>query len=224
MSADDGLPVGMTERRVVDEDVLLGDALGLQVRLEDLVGGAGIDVVRPGQHPAFGTEVVHQVVHRRNRLLVRRGTRVEDVLRRLLTLVLHRIEQHAVQFLEHRQHGLARHRCPAAEDHIDLLLLDEFARLLSERAASRRLGPPPPLRVAGPKRPPAAFCCSTSMRTVSLSVVSLMAMVPERECSTPTLMGSAWANAAGANAAVAASRSAAPLWARRRTVIEASFT
>src|ERR1700744_998402 len=42
-----------------------------------------------------------------------------------------------------------------------------------------------------PRRPPFLFCSSMSMRTVSLSVVSLMAIVPESECRTPTLMVSA---------------------------------
>src|SRR5882757_4869035 len=40
---DDGLPIGMTERRVVDHDVFLRHALRLQIGLEDLVGGARID-------------------------------------------------------------------------------------------------------------------------------------------------------------------------------------
>src|ERR1022692_2571694 len=42
-----------------------------------------------------------------------------------------------------------------------------------------------------PSSPPFLFCSSIIIRTVSLSVVSLMAMVPESECSTPTLMVSA---------------------------------
>ena len=41
-----------------------------------------------------------------------------------------------------------------------------------------------------PSRPPLAFCSSTIIRTVSFRVVSLMAIVPESECRTPTLMGS----------------------------------
>jgi hypothetical protein len=69
----------MTERRVVDHDVFFGNTLGLQVGLEDLVGGARIDVVGAGQHPALDAFLVHQVVHRRDRLLVRRGAGVEDV-------------------------------------------------------------------------------------------------------------------------------------------------
>ena len=41
-----------------------------------------------------------------------------------------------------------------------------------------------------PSSPPCAFCSSTIIRMVSLSVVSLMAMVPDSEWRTPTLMGS----------------------------------
>src|SRR5579871_3683670 len=39
-----------------------------------------------------------------------------------------------------------------------------------------------------PSTPPFLFCSSIRKRTVSFSVVSLMAMVPESEWSTPTLM------------------------------------
>ena len=39
-----------------------------------------------------------------------------------------------------------------------------------------------------PSTPPFLFCSSIRKRMVSFSVVSLMAMVPESECRTPTLM------------------------------------
>ena len=39
-----------------------------------------------------------------------------------------------------------------------------------------------------PLTPPFLFCSSIMNSTVSFSVVSLMAMVPERECRTPTLI------------------------------------
>ena len=88
------------------------DALRLQERAQDLVRRARIDVVGAEQHPALGAAafLAHQVLDRGNRLLVRRGAGVEHVLRQLLAFVLHRIEQQAVQLLEHRQHRLARHR------------------------------------------------------------------------------------------------------------------
>ncbi len=39
-----------------------------------------------------------------------------------------------------------------------------------------------------PSRPPFLFCSSIIISTVSFSVVSLMAMVPESECRIPTLI------------------------------------
>src|SRR4029077_15895883 len=39
-----------------------------------------------------------------------------------------------------------------------------------------------------PSRPPFLFCSSTIIRTVSLRVVSLIAIVPDSECSTPILI------------------------------------
>ena len=112
---------------------LLGHALLLEVGLEDLVGGARVDIVRTRQHPAFDADLVHQVVDRRDGLLIGRRPGVEDVLRGLLTLVLNGVEEQAVELLEHRQHGLARDRGPAAEHRRDLLLLDQLAGLLGEQ-------------------------------------------------------------------------------------------
>ena len=108
---DDGLPVGVTERRVVDHDVFRRDTLGLQVGFEDLVGGTRIDVVGAGEDPALHVAAVlrHQVVDGRDRLLVRRGAGIEDIALELLAFVLHRIEQDGVELLEHRQYRLARH-------------------------------------------------------------------------------------------------------------------
>ena len=73
-----------------------------------------------------------------NRLLVGRGARVEDVVRRLLAFVLDRVEEQAVQLLEDREHGLSRHRSPAAEDDGHPVLLQELARLLGEERPVRR--------------------------------------------------------------------------------------
>jgi hypothetical protein len=45
-----------------------------------------------------------------------------------------------------------------------------------------------------PSRPPFLLMSSTIIRTVSFRVVSLIAIVPDSECRTPTLIGSAaWA-------------------------------
>ena len=109
------------------------DALGLEVGLEDLVGGARIDVVGARQHPALHLLFLGQVVDGGDRLLVGRGAGVEHVALALLALVLHGVEQDRVQLLEDRQHGLARHRGPAAEHGRDLLLGDQLARLLGEQ-------------------------------------------------------------------------------------------
>ena len=99
-----------------------------------------VDVVGAFEHPALHADFLHQVVDGRNRLLVRRGAGVDDVLRRLLTLVLHRVEQQAVVLLEDRQDRLPRHRRPAAEDHRHLVLLEQLARLLGEeRPVGRRI-------------------------------------------------------------------------------------
>ena len=113
--------------------------LRLEVGLEDLVGGARIDIVGAGEHPALGAAAVvaHQIVDGGDRLLVRRGAGVEDVALGFLALVLHGVEEEVVEFLEHRQHGLARHRGPAAEDGGALILRDQLARLLGEQRPVR---------------------------------------------------------------------------------------
>ncbi len=49
-----------------------------------------------------------------------------------------------------------------------------------------------------PSTPPFLFCSSISISMTSFSVVSLMAMVPDRLCRMPILIGSDWAWAAGA--------------------------
>ncbi len=134
---DDRLPIAMTERSVVDHDVVLGDTLRLQIGFQDLVGGARIDVVGAGQHPALHLFLLHQIVDSGDRLLVRRGTGVEHVALALLALVLNGIEQDVVQLLEHREHGLARHRGPAAEHDRDLVLGDQLTRLFGEQRPVR---------------------------------------------------------------------------------------
>jgi len=125
----------VAEGRVFLHDVRIGNALALQEGAQDLVGGARIDVVGAQQHEAPGGTAVlaHQVLDRGNGLLIGRGTRVEHVLGQLLTLVLHRVEQQAVQFLVDRQNGLARHRGPAAERHRNLVLGQQLAGLLGEQ-------------------------------------------------------------------------------------------
>ena len=188
---DDGLVVAVTERRVLLHDVLVGDALRREEVAQDLVGGARVDVVGAEQHPALGAAALlaHQVLDRRDRLLVRRRARVEDVVRRLLALVLHRVEEQAVQLLEHRQHRLARHRGPAAERR-RRPSASGSARAPSRRtAASSRPGRRRPARACGPSTPPFSLISSIVISATSLSDVSLIAIVPDSECRMPTLIG-----------------------------------
>ena len=99
----------MPERGVDLFDVLVGHAFGVQECAQNFVGGARVDVVGAQQHKALGTAAVfaHQVLNRRNRLLVGRSAGVEHVGRHFFALVLHRVEQQAIEFFKHRQHGLA---------------------------------------------------------------------------------------------------------------------
>ena len=127
----------MSERRVVDHDVLGRDALLFEIGFKDLVGRARIDVVSASEHPALHLLVVHQVIDGGDRLLVGRGAGIEHIALAFLAFVLHRIEQNRVQFLEHRQHGFARHGGPAAEHDRDLVLADQFARLFGEQRPVR---------------------------------------------------------------------------------------
>jgi hypothetical protein len=55
-----------------------------------------------------------------------------------------------------------------------------------------------------PSRPPLRFCSAISISMTSFSVVSLIAIVPDSECSTPTRIGPVWAMAGRASAAVPA--------------------
>ncbi|MNV56169.1 hypothetical protein D3C71_1484410 [compost metagenome] len=78
----------------------------MQEGAQDLVGGARIHVVGSQQEEAFGRSAVftQQILHRRDCLLVRRGTGVEHVRRHLFPFVLHRVKQQAVELFKHRQH------------------------------------------------------------------------------------------------------------------------
>ncbi len=150
----DALPVRVAERRVVDHDVLVLDALRLQVRLEDLVRGSGVHIVGPSQYPAFDLDVIHQVVDCRDGLLIRRGTCVDDILGRLFTFVLHGIEEQPVVLFEHRQHRLAGHGCPTAEHHGYLVLFQQLGGFFREqRPVGGRIDPPRPRAVCR-ARPP----------------------------------------------------------------------
>ncbi len=132
---DDGLVVGVAERRVDLLDVLVGYALAVQERTQNLVGGAWVDVVGAQQEEALGAAAVlaHQVFHCRNCLLVGRSAGVEDVRRHFFAFVLHRVEQQTIELLEYRQYRFARHRRPAAEHHRDLVLGQQLAAFFGEQ-------------------------------------------------------------------------------------------
>ncbi len=78
---DNVLPIRMPEGGVVDHDVGGFDPLALEVCLQDLIGGAGVHIIGTGQHPPLDPQLVHEVVHRGDRLLVRCGAGVKNVFR-----------------------------------------------------------------------------------------------------------------------------------------------
>ena len=99
-----------------------------EIRAQDPVGRARIDVVGAEQNPSanFASFLAHQISNGRNCLLVGRGPRVENVARAFFALVLHRVEEQAVQLLEDRQNGFAGGGSPAAEHDRDLFLREQF--------------------------------------------------------------------------------------------------
>ena len=127
----------MTEGSVVGEDIFLRDTFRDQVGPKDPVRRARVNIVGAKKcellHPKLGP----LAVNRRDRLLVWRSTGVEDVLRRVLALVLNRAEQEAVQVLDHRPHRLAADRGPAAEHHVDVRHGHQLARPICERRSVR---------------------------------------------------------------------------------------
>src|SRR5690606_25466491 len=131
---DDGLVVGVTERRVDLVNVAVLYAFGMQEGAQDLVSGARVNVIGSQQHKALRAAAVftHQVFNGRNGLLVGRGSGVEDVAFKLFAFILNGVEQQPVELLENRQHRFARHRCPGAEYDGDFVLRQQLARLVGE--------------------------------------------------------------------------------------------
>src|ERR1700739_2338861 len=113
----------MAERCVNGHNVVWRYALFGEIRAQDSVGRARIDVVSTEQNPSadFASFPAHQISNSRNCLLIRRGPRVENVARAFFTLVLDWVEKQAVQLLEDRQNGLTGGGSPAAEHDRDLL-------------------------------------------------------------------------------------------------------
>ena len=95
-------PVGMSEGRVVDEDVFRRNALLLQVGLQNVVRGPWVDIVSAQKCELFDTKLFEEVVSCRDRLLVGSCTGVKDVLGRFFAFVLNWVEEKAVQFFDHR--------------------------------------------------------------------------------------------------------------------------
>ncbi len=70
------------------------------------------------------------------------------------------------------------------------------SRAFSAKSGQSDAGSTTTASIWQPNNPPAAFCLSTSISMVSFNVVSEIAIVPESECSTPILIGSAHSAAA----------------------------
>ena len=96
-------------------------------------GVAAEDIVGASQHPALHFTFVPKIIDRGDRLLVWRGARVKHVAAAFLPLILHRIKQDGIQFLEHRQDGLAGNGGPAAEGRGTFVNRNQLARLFREQ-------------------------------------------------------------------------------------------
>ena len=70
----------MAKRGVVHKDVFFGNALGHQIGFQNVIGGTRVDIVGPEQGEFLDPQLFEEVINRRDRLLVGRGTRVEHVL------------------------------------------------------------------------------------------------------------------------------------------------
>src|SRR6202011_12373 len=151
-----------------------------------------------GQHPTLHLFILHQVIDRRNCLLVRRRTGVEHVTFALLPLVLHGVEQDVVSSLNTGSTDLRDTEVQQPNTAATLFLLIS-SRAFSANNGQLEAGSTTTASSFLPSRPPFLFCSSINISITSFSVVSLMAMVPESEWRMPTLMVScAWAGSAAA--------------------------
>ncbi len=132
--SDNRLVVAVAKRGVDLFNVFILNAFSVQERAQDLIGGAWVDVIGAEQEEALRAAAIfaHQVFHCRDRLLVRRGTCIEDIRRHLFALILHRVEEQPVEFFKDRQYRFTRYRCPAAEDHRDFILAQQLAGFLGK--------------------------------------------------------------------------------------------
>ena len=185
---DARLPVRVAERRVVDRDVRGGDALGLAgtprgscswcadrrsrcLRAPSASRRRPSSGSRPPESPAGSA---------RRRCRSRSSTTPRP------------------RTAPGRRAGRCSSRTPAAPTCCDTdvqqpkttatLSFSSSSRAFSAKSGQSDAGSTTTASSFRPSSPPFLFCSSISIRTVSLSVVSLMAIVPDSECSTPTLM------------------------------------
>ena len=131
---DDLAPVRMAERRIDRRDIVRVHAFRREIRAQDPVGGARVDVVGSKQNPAanLAAFLAHQVANGRNGLLAWRSAGVENIARAFLAFVLNGIEQQAVQSLEHGKHRLAGGGSPATEHDRGLVLREQLEGLVGK--------------------------------------------------------------------------------------------
>jgi len=140
---DDRLVIAMTERCVLFHDVGFGDTFGFQERAQNFVRRAWVHIVGAKQHPALGRAAVfaHQVFNRRNGLLVRRSTRVENVFRELFAFVLHWVEEEAIEFFgksnDKTCHRIAAKLRPLADVGLGYVRLGQSSSTLSGGESQR---------------------------------------------------------------------------------------
>ena len=114
------------------------EALGFEVLDDDQVGRARENVIGADQVESLGLLFVDEPFDAGQDLLVWRGTRVDDVLRRFVAFILDRVEQQAIVVFERGQHVLAAHGGPAAEDGDDLVLEEQLLGQFGEFAGEVR--------------------------------------------------------------------------------------
>src|SRR5678810_1363338 len=81
------------------------------------------DRVGSFQNPALDGDILHQIVDRWNRLLIRCSSGIYDILRRFFTFILDGIKEQSVVFLENRKNRFSGDRRPASEHDRHLVLL-----------------------------------------------------------------------------------------------------
>src|SRR5262249_35212976 len=131
--SDARLPIGVTERRVVDGNVFRLNAFRVEVSFQDLICGTRIDIVRAFEHPPLYADLLHEVVDRRDSLLIRRSAGIDYIARRFLALVLNRVEEKPVVLLKDGQHRFAGNRSPATKDDGDLVPFQQLRSFFGEQ-------------------------------------------------------------------------------------------